>query len=160
MKRCVLNLADFLKLGHEQYSLNETVRWSIKLTFQALCFSQLRVRVGPSSPKRSFTKRQETRKPNTHLVPQLPEPPPLSRLDDLVPRLPESCMISQHLHYSEPWCNHLWGSQMSPDQFFWKIAHNPYNIQQTKLLYHICHLITLNEKWSQGIQLKMIACRS
>ena len=66
-----------------------------------------------------------------NLVPWLPEPPPLSRLDELVPWLPESCMISQHLHFSEPWCNHLWGSQMSLDQFFWKIACNPYDIQQT-----------------------------
>ena len=36
----------------------------LKLTFQALRFSQLSVRVGPSSPKRSQAKRGETRKPN------------------------------------------------------------------------------------------------
>ena len=40
----------------------------LKLTFQALSFSQLRVRVGPSSPKRSQAKRGETRKPNTHKI--------------------------------------------------------------------------------------------
>ena len=38
----------------------------LKLTFQALRFSQLRVCVGPSSPKCSQAKHGETRKPNTH----------------------------------------------------------------------------------------------
>ena len=39
----------------------------LKLTFP-LRFSQLSLRVGPSSPKRSQAKRGETRNPNSHII--------------------------------------------------------------------------------------------
>ena len=110
------------------------------------------------------------------LIPRLPEPPSLSRCEG-----PELCPSGWAAKVSPPTLQggtaieSILGTvvydlttptpkwtlrQSSLDQFFWKIACNPENIHQTKLLYHICHLITLNEKWSKGIQLKMIACRS
>ena len=55
MKRCVLNLADFLKLGHEQYSLNETVRWYKTHVSGSVFFPVTRAR-GSQQSKTQFHK--------------------------------------------------------------------------------------------------------